>query len=806
MMARYRAQPDLYRNPPSGLGMGVGSVQSIVGGSGILPNSTILPPPHSSSTVLPAIYDPHHLDHRYGQTTGWNHSFQTEKGRDYGPPAGERLSFSAGGGGGASSTHSSSVQTHPSTQQTVQPHQNTGTNQQHSQQHSQHSPHLGHVHPPHGSPQFTNDVQKQYATLDQQRQFSREHHQYNQFAGPGSERQHDAFPALSPSLPFPLNSRKEVSGSDFNNIDGFGSDGSVSSSAGSSNMQFPLMDRSRSRIFAFDTHDGVLGKEGLLGDGAGTGLVVGGIGEGGFSSAFGLMSLDDPNVLAGLATDGTPFFTKIEGENTSSLSKRSSVSEGAGSTTDASMSDKGSEDTSNTSLSSSNDNSANASTTSLGLGGNLATPGSREMREFWRQYMRTPLTGPGASTPLFGSLLTPTASGNHLQLGAGLADDGRPAPPSRRHSRVASLPSLKTPTSLGLSEYGIFVPINNNNASYTTHNQSQGLSSYLQPPTFQLNLGGATKKYKDSQQRQREHEQDTQPSPGQANHRGTIHDQEDLKSYEQAVLARRGVTELKIVPRRRGTVASGAPSASVNVNAYGVPLPISNRPSTADAATNSNRSASSTTSKGSTSSLAEAFGRSGSVSVVSVGESSRSSVSPPLSQSTIAASSSSQGSHGDRDSPTPSAGPRMDEHSPLLGAPSRVPAHYSSSHDNSFLPPAVSHQGTGDSQGSYRPSFKRLASQTLGPDNAKRALLGPAGWEEEDDVVDDEEESSEDEHYAERDRRTVVSQQAKFVQGSRPMRRMSCPTTARSPSSLVLPPIQAGGSVPGRSPSGAGYP
>ncbi|KAG1736314.1 hypothetical protein EDB19DRAFT_1721448 [Suillus lakei] len=33
------------------------------------------------------------------------------------------------------------------------------------------------------------------------------------------------------------------------------------------------------------------------------------VGEGGFSSAFGLMSIDDPNVLAGLSTDGVPFFS-----------------------------------------------------------------------------------------------------------------------------------------------------------------------------------------------------------------------------------------------------------------------------------------------------------------------------------------------------------------------------------------------------------------------------------------------------------------------------------------------------------------
>jgi len=47
-----------------------------------------------------------------------------------------------------------------------------------------------------------------------------------------------------------------------------------------------------------------------------------------------------------------------------------------------------------------------------------------------------------------------------------------------------------------------------------------------------------------------------------------------------------------------------------------------------------------------------------------------------------------------------------------------------------------------ESDSSYRPSFKRLASQTLGPENTKRALLGPAGWD--DDVVDDDDDDDGD--------------------------------------------------------------
>ena len=39
-------------------------------------------------------------------------------------------------------------------------------------------------------------------------------------------------------------------------------------------------------------------------------------GEGGFSSAFGLMSLDDPAVLAGLQSDGAPFFSDLHPSGT----------------------------------------------------------------------------------------------------------------------------------------------------------------------------------------------------------------------------------------------------------------------------------------------------------------------------------------------------------------------------------------------------------------------------------------------------------------------------------------------------------
>ena len=118
---------------------------------------------------------------------------------------------------------------------------------------------------------------------------------------------------------------------------------------------------------------------------------------------------------------------------------------------------------------------------------------------------------------------------------------------------MASLPSLKTPTYLGLSEFGPFDAGGANHSGYGGNGQAVG--GYASIPTFHLNIGGASKKYKDPQQRYQQQPKTGQVSPGQgvcAGVGGTMHDKDDLKSYEQAVLARRGVTELKIVPKRRG--------------------------------------------------------------------------------------------------------------------------------------------------------------------------------------------------------------------------------------------------------------
>ncbi|KAG2147734.1 uncharacterized protein EDB93DRAFT_1085348 [Suillus bovinus] len=127
-----------------------------------------------------------------------------------------------------------------------------------------------------------------------------------------------------------------------------------------------------------------------------------GVGEGGFSSAFGLMSIDDPNVLAGLSTDGVPFFSNAamnmrpHSPNVTPMPPKALSQQ--------QLRDRG------MSLSA------------------LPTPGLGRDNDFmWRAFIRTPMSGPqpvGPETP-----------GTMPQ-----------SPSSRRRVRVSSLPSSKTPT------------------------------------------------------------------------------------------------------------------------------------------------------------------------------------------------------------------------------------------------------------------------------------------------------------------------------------------------------------------------
>ncbi|KAG2121117.1 hypothetical protein DEU56DRAFT_746893 [Suillus clintonianus] len=122
-------------------------------------------------------------------------------------------------------------------------------------------------------------------------------------------------------------------------------------------------------------------------------------GEGGFSSAFGLMSIDDPNVLAGLSTDGVPFFSNAamnmrpHSPNATPMPPKALSQQ--------QLRDRG------MSLSA------------------LPTPGlGRDSDILWKTFMRTPMSGPNSEAP-----------------------GAMPQSPSpRRRVRVSSLPSSKTPT------------------------------------------------------------------------------------------------------------------------------------------------------------------------------------------------------------------------------------------------------------------------------------------------------------------------------------------------------------------------
>ncbi|CAL1715925.1 unnamed protein product [Somion occarium] len=535
-------------------------------------------------------------------------------------------------------------------------------------------------------------------------------------------------------------------------------------------------------------------------------------GEGGFSSAFGLMSLDDPAVLAGLQSDGAPFFSNVPTQghsqhtNPSDMnddqgrSQRSSFSSTTSYTGSGVTSGMGGLSQNNRPLSQphqhNNTNNNNNNNGSLPFP-SMSTPLSskEELKEFWRQYLKTPLTGPGTGsgtgiTPLFGppgsgGLITPTASGDHLQLGAGGSGSGggnnvgvfgRPQlSPTRRHSRVASLPSLKTPT-IAMNEWlsnpnGVLPAALNSSQQVLQqqqHSQSQQAQQQSQqagqqpqhmpnggifggifggvPPAFNLTLSRDSMrkgKLPDPHAPTQVSKQQQQKPVSQQTHierhisQNDNNAQDDLDSYKQAVMARQAPTTLHLVPRKRGkTIHGGAlmggtgskdlvqgTDMSVSPpNPHPPPLP----PGPLGGSTNLG--------------VGSSLGGGDSGPMVRPGSSS--SLADALQEGI------STGTGGGRDSPTPG----VNKHHAFLQPPPppfHLQRQLSSSHSN-YAPHPQQQQQQQQQQGlehdytnsgappshpsisPYRPSFKRLASQTLGPENPKRALLGPAGWDDHD--------------------------------------------------------------------------
>ncbi|CAA7265674.1 unnamed protein product [Cyclocybe aegerita] len=226
-----------------------------------------------------------------------------------------------------------------------------------------------------------------------------------------------------------------------------------------------------------------------------------------FSSAFGLMSLDDPNVLAGLANDGQPFFSD---PSQSHNQPQQMQQEGADVDTPMPMKRNSGQLQFPPLVEQQRPSTAGGmpSSSMLGMGG-MGTPSkdadARELKEFWKQYMRTPLSGPGPAG-VEGGMNFPNNSN---------ASPSKGTPLGFRRQRVASLPSAKTPM-------------------LEVHSFMQG--GYGQNPTYQQH-----------QQRQ----QGSSKLGPMSSMRTTLHGNvEDLRSYEAAVLARKAPTTLNIQLRR----------------------------------------------------------------------------------------------------------------------------------------------------------------------------------------------------------------------------------------------------------------
>ncbi|KAG6372229.1 hypothetical protein JVT61DRAFT_8029 [Boletus reticuloceps] len=381
------------------------------------------------------------------------------------------------------------------------------------------------------------------------------------------------------------------------------------------------------------------------------------VGEGGFSSAFGLMSIDDPNVLAGLSSDGVPFFSNLgmgvlpHSPNATPMPTAVQHPHPHHQGRDRGMSP-----------------------------GTLPTPGlakdtaeTRELKDMWKTYLRSPLSGSG-TVALDLSTSQPLSLAQMPQSPSG----------QRRRMRVSSLPSV-TPT----VEKGHPLMINGGGHG-------------------EVGSGGSTV-------------------------RTTVHgNPDDLRCYEAAINARSASLKLNLVPRRKGTRPSlnGSPPKGV-ANASSSP---SVGPGPADHQAISRPSSSGSTSSlahaftlptlqqhpHAPSHPSHAHAHAPVPGVVKPPPMQGASISlpiPPSMCTTGLHSSFHSHPHGHSRHP----------HSVSLTASTSLtfePGSRASS---------VTSDGTGGGSGSdgeaFRPSFKRYPSQTLVPASSKRALVERGGGE-----------------------------------------------------------------------------
>lgn len=356
------------------------------------------------------------------------------------------------------------------------------------------------------------------------------------------------------------------------------------------------------------------------------------------------MSLDDPAVIAGISADGQPFFDDpSQAHNQQQSSDPEQNHDGlltvdVGPDMDTPMPLK--RNAGHINPSSMHQRPATANGVSVGPGttfgiGNLPTPSkdadTREMKEVWRQYMRTPLTGPQEAGPASNNVEQSTSNGKTV------------SPTSHRRQRVSSFPSTRTPMA---ELQDLSLPP----ASGLNHHQQPGPRGRENSIVMQQ---GTTSSL-----------------------RTTLHDDEDLRSYEAAVMARKTPTlNLQLKRPMKGKCATIGSSQQQN---HITGPPSANDSHIASPQMGLEPSPNSFARQSSSSSLANAFGQRGKMSV---------------------SGSSGRSMSGQEETSSPS-----------------LPSSRDTSVD--------AHSTSASSEGELRPSFKRLASQTLGPDSSKRAFFG----------------------------------------------------------------------------------
>ena len=416
--------------------------------------------------------------------------------------------------------------------------------------------------------------------------------------------------------------------------------------------------------------------------------VISDLGRPEFSSAFGLLSLDDPDVIAGIATDGTPFFDDPNQAHNQACSTTS------GSTTTSDVVQLGSAvadvDTPmpmkrNSGQLQSLEGSHKFPISAVGAPGveSGSTPSrekdAKELKEFWKQYMRFPLSGSEMLSSMSGSEgATPSGNGNIKATNMS----------GYRRPRVASLPAVKTP----IVERDAYL----NATHLSTSALHVGMGDDRQEPTAYLRRTSSR-----------------EMPAGMDMDTGTDNS-EDLRSYEAAVMARKAPTTLNLKVRRpmRGRGRGGGTGGKLR-----------DEGSASASSGNSPHAMGSgdTTDCSSSSSLANAFGTG------RLGSSSHSR------DQTVLSAPSTRGVPPKPSGTLPFAGrvKKEESASPSLSSPaSSAEGDDNQSDLGSFeAPSSLISRNLGG-----RPSFKRLPSQTLGPDNSKRPFYG-FGADVEDRVV-----------------------------------------------------------------------